>query len=141
MLGWLDALHPAGIDPIVVQTRNDGAEAVAEAAGALLALQPRPTAVLCFSDVIALGVVRVARGLDLDVPSDLSVIGFDGSAAARDSDPPLTTVRQDPAAKGRLAAAALTAAIAGARAGTPAKVRHRVLPTELVIGGSTSRPA
>jgi DNA-binding LacI/PurR family transcriptional regulator len=65
-------------------------------------------------------------------------VGFDDSPAARHSDPPLTTVRQDVGAKGRLAAAALTAAIEHARSGTPGRVRHHVLPTELVVRGSTA---
>jgi DNA-binding LacI/PurR family transcriptional regulator len=136
ILGWLDGL--AGIVPTVVQTRRGTPDDAITAAKTVLAVEPRPTAVLCFSDVLALGVVRVARGLGLSVPADLSVVGFDDSPAARHSDPPLTTVRQDVGAKGRLAAAALTAAIKQARAGTKGRVRHHVLPTELVVRCSTA---
>ena len=141
MLGWLDMLEGAGIQPTVVQTRNDGSDHGGAAARALLAVQPRPTAVLCFSDLLALDVIRVARSLGMTVPDDLSVVGFDDTAAAQHSEPALTTVRQDIAAKGRLASAALTAAIESAKTGVPARVRHRVLPTELVIRESTARPA
>ncbi len=102
-------------------------------------MEPRPTAVLCFSDVLALEVIRVARELGLKVPEDLSVIGFDDSPAAQHSHPALTTVRQDIAAKGRLASGALTAAIERAKSGAPARARHRVLPTELVVRESTAR--
>jgi DNA-binding LacI/PurR family transcriptional regulator len=140
MLGWLDALNAAGIDPTVVQTRNDSPASGFDAARLILGVRPRPTAVLCFSDVLALEVMRVARGLDLSVPTDLSVIGFDDTAAAQHSEPPLTTVRQDIVAKGRLTAEALTAAINSAKVGRPNKVRHRILPTELIIRASTSRP-
>ena len=111
MLGWLDALQGAGIAPIVAQTASGGTDHADEVARALLALEPRPTAVLCFSDVLALEVIRVARELGMTVPDDLSVIGFDDSPAAQHSEPALTTVRQDIAAKGRLASDALTAAI------------------------------
>jgi DNA-binding LacI/PurR family transcriptional regulator len=94
--------------------------------------------VLCFSDVLALGVVTVAEELGLAVPADLSVVGFDDSPVARRSRPPLTTVRQDVATKGRLAADALLKAIDHRRSGTKAPVRHRTIPTELVVRQSTA---
>ena len=125
--------------PIVAQASGGTVDDSREAAVALLTTKPRPTAVLCFSDVFALGVLRSARVLGLDVPADLSVIGFDDTPAARTSEPALTTVRQDVAAKGRLAAAALNAAIEHAPSGSPAKVRHHVLPTELVVRETTAR--
>lgn len=53
------------------------------------------TAVLCGSDVMALGVVRAVRQAGLVVPDDLSVVGADGSILATFSDPALTTVRTD----------------------------------------------
>jgi DNA-binding LacI/PurR family transcriptional regulator len=140
MLGWLDPLHAAGIEPTVAQALNNTDDQADFAAGLLLASDPRPTAVLCFSDVLALGVIRVAEGLGLAVPEDLSVVGFDDSPIAQRSRPPLTTVRQDVADKGRLAAAALTAAIEQARTGTKARVRHHVLPTELIVRESTAPP-
>jgi DNA-binding LacI/PurR family transcriptional regulator len=136
ILGWLDGL--AGIVPTVVQTERGAPDDATTAAETLLAVEPRPTAVLCFSDVHALGIVRVARSLGLSVPGDISVVGFDDSRAARHSDPPLTTVRQDVDAKGRIAASLLTAAIEHARSGTTGRVRHHVLPTELVVRGSTA---
>jgi DNA-binding LacI/PurR family transcriptional regulator len=96
--------------------------------------------VLCFSDVLALGVMRVASELGLAVPGHLSVVGFDDSPAAHRSTPRLTTVRQDVAAKGRLAAEAVIGAIDAAASGsTPARARHRVLPTELIVRDSTAR--
>ncbi len=138
MLGWLEALHAAGIQPTVAQTPSGGAAHAGGTVHALLTLEPRPTAVLCFSDVLAIEVIRVARDLGIVVPEDLSVVGFDDSPAARTGQPALTTVRQDIATKGRLASEALTAAIESARSGAPARVRHRVLPTELVVRESTA---
>ena len=141
MLGWLDALGPAGIVPTVAQAPKLAADGAGEVAAALLLeASPRPTAILCFSDVLALGVVITARRLGLAVPQDLSVVGFDDTLAARFSDPPLTTVRQDVDAKGRTAAAALVDAIESARVGVPATPEHHVLPTELVVRSSTARP-
>lgn len=139
MLGWLDELHAAGIEPTVVQTRGSSEEEAIRAARALLAAAGPPTAVLCFSDVLAHHVVRVAEELGMTVPTDLSVVGFDDSPLAHRSTPALTTVRQDVAEKGRLAARELTAAIEHARAGTKPRVRHRVLLTQLVVRESTGR--
>jgi DNA-binding LacI/PurR family transcriptional regulator len=138
MLGWLDALEGAGVHPTVVQTKTNRDEDAIDAARSVLLAQPRPTAVLCFSDVLALGVLTVAEDVGLAVPDDLSVVGFDDSTLARHSRPTLTTVRQDIAAKGRLAAAALMKAVEHRRSGTKAPVRHRALPTELVVRQSTA---
>ncbi len=106
----------------------------------LLALDPRPTAVLCFSDAIAYGALRAAEELGLDVPADLSVVGFDDSPLARRVRPALTTVRQDITAKGSAAVDALVAAVDQARDGRPSRARHLVLPTELIVRDSTAPP-
>jgi DNA-binding LacI/PurR family transcriptional regulator len=140
MLGWLDALHGAGISPVVAEVAKHDAVEAEEAAMALLSAPDRPTALLCFSDVFAIGSVNAARRLGLDVPGDLSVVGFDDSPLARRSSPALTTVRQDVESKGRLAAEALKSAMERSRSGATGKVRHHVLPTELVVRASTAPP-
>jgi DNA-binding LacI/PurR family transcriptional regulator len=144
MLGWHDALNAAGIEPTVVQEGyfrgGSGRGAGEEAAGILLDGPDRPTAILCYSDVVAYGVVQAAHARGLQVPDDLSVVGFDDNPLARRMRPALTTVRQDVAAKGHAAAAALTAAIERARNGSATRVRHVLLPTELVIRDSTAKP-
>ncbi len=139
MLGWLDALHDAGIEPTVVQEWHPNEAGGNEAAQMLLEIDDRPTAVLCFSDVIAYGAVQAAQALDLRVPDDLSVVGFDDNPLAKRMRPALTTVRQDVAAKGHASAAALTAAITRARTGATTRVRHVLLPTELIIRDSTAK--
>lgn len=140
MLGWLDALEAAGIRPTVVQEWHIEVGIGDEAAQLLLDSGDRPTAVLCFSDVIAYGVVQAANARGLRVPEDLSVVGFDDNPLARRMRPALTTVRQDVAAKGRAAAAALTAAIERSRTGSGTRLRHLLLPTELVVRDSTTKP-
>jgi DNA-binding LacI/PurR family transcriptional regulator len=72
-----------------------------EGARWLLAQTPRPTALLCMSDELAIGAIRAARDIGLAVPDDLTIVGFDDTPAAAWSDPPLTTVRQDLLQKGR----------------------------------------
>lgn len=140
MLGWLDALRAAGIEPTVVQEAHPNEPGGNEPAQMLLEIDDRPTAVLCFSDVIAYGAVQAANALGLSVPEDLSVVGFDDNPLAKRMRPALTTVRQDVAAKGHASAAALTAAITRARTGAAARVRHVLLPTELIIRDSTAKP-
>jgi DNA-binding LacI/PurR family transcriptional regulator len=139
VLGWLDALEPAGIRPLAVQTSGNTQAEADEAARLLFdaAGADRPTGVLCFSDVVALGVIRAAEGRGLSVPGDLSVVGFDDSPIAHVGEAVLTTVRQDVAAKGRLAAAALIDAIDRARSDRGGRARHVTLPTELVVRRTT----
>jgi DNA-binding LacI/PurR family transcriptional regulator len=132
MRGWTDALDAAGIEPVVVR------ESVRE----VLSGPDRPTAVLCFSDVMAYQVVRTAEELGLRVPQDLSVVGFDDSPLARRMRPALTTVRQDVQAKGSTAAAALMATIEAVREGRkPGRAQRVLLPTELIVRDSTAAPA
>lgn len=138
--GWLEPLRAAGIEPTAVRVPFDSAEQIADGARLLLGADDRPTAVLCFSDAVALEVVTVAGELGLAVPGDLSVVGFDDNPLARRMRPPLTTVRQDVTGKGREAAAALRAAMARAGSAGTARARHVLLPTELVVRGSTAPP-
>ena len=71
------------------------------------------TAIICGSDLMALGAVRAARSRGLSVPGDLSVVGFDDSPLIAFTDPPLTTVRQPVLAMGHAAVSALVAEING----------------------------
>ncbi len=138
MLGWTDALSAAGITPLVVRQPLLPEDSASRAAEVLLRLADPPTAILCFSDVMAHWVVRAAEDRGLVVPDDLSVVGFDDNPLARRMRPALTTVRQDVAAKGRAAASALTDAIERAQEGKAPLARHVLLPTELVVRDSTA---
>jgi DNA-binding LacI/PurR family transcriptional regulator len=95
----------------------------------------RPTGVLSMSDAAAAGVLQAARHLGLDVPGDLSVVGFDDLPLTRFTDPPLTTVHQPVRRKGEEAARLLLEALG------PNPVRaaeHRILDTRLVVRRSTA---
>ena len=140
VLGYFDALDAAGVTPVVHRQRHSDDEEAYAAALRLLGGEDRPTGVLCFSDVIAHGVVRAAEELGLEVPRDLSVVGFDDSPLAHRLRPRLSTVHQDVREKGRLAAAALRTAMDHHRAGTTGPAEHVVLPTELVVRDSTAAP-
>ena len=101
----------------------------------ILALVPRPTAVLCANDEMAAGVLRAARERGVVVPDDLSVVGFDDSPNAVDLHPPLTTYAQ-PTEK--VAAAAAKAILATLDDFQP--VRGAKFPGHFVIRESTTRP-
>ncbi|MFG2837468.1 LacI family DNA-binding transcriptional regulator [Streptomyces zaomyceticus] len=103
-----------------------------EAAGlALAAPGPRPTAVICDDDILAVGVCKAARRLGLRVPEDLSVTGFDDMALATAVEPELTTVRLPAEEFGRRGMEALLAVLAGE------PPRPVSLPVELVPRGSS----
>ena len=75
-----------------------------ECAAELLKLDPRPTAIFAGNDEMAAGVLQVARQMDIRVPDDLSVVGFDDFEIARRLWPSLTSVRTPTREIGRLAA-------------------------------------
>ncbi len=93
--GRAEALHEAGLPLDGWQVHGDFTlEGGRLAAHELLSRADRPTAVICSSDVIAIGVIQEAREMGILVPEDLSVVGFDGIEAASWIDPPLTTMEQ-----------------------------------------------
>ncbi|MDI1296941.1 MAG: LacI family DNA-binding transcriptional regulator [bacterium] len=94
--GFKDGLLTAGIavdDDLFVEGRFDFASGIA-AGESLLALPQPPTAIFATNDDMALGLLTHAHTIGLRVPEDLSVVGFDDTAASLTSWPPLTTVRQ-----------------------------------------------
>jgi len=92
------------------------------------------TALVCGSDLMALGAVRALRGRGLAVPGEVSVIGSDDSPLMAFTDPPLTTIRQAVPAMGAAAVQALLDEISGVSA-----IRGEYLfRPELVVRGSTA---
>ena len=91
------------------------------------------TAVVCASDLMALGAIRAARRAGLQVPDDVSVVGYDDSPLIAFTDPPLTTVRQSVQAMSEAAVRALLEEIAG----EPAPRAEFVFRPELVVRSST----
>ena len=138
LAGYREVAERYGIDwsrvPVTRGTDSTPAEGVAGAA-AVLATDPRPTALLCLSDRLAEGALLVAAELGLRVPEDLSVVGFD-DAAPQAADLGLTTVHQPSRAKGEQAARVLLEHLDGT---TPES--QIVLAARLVVRSSTAPPA
>lgn len=115
LAGYRQALAAAGLEvgpgyevPVAEWRRPDGASAARQ----LLALHPRPDAIFCFSDALALGVLRALHEERVDVPSEIAVAGFDDIAGARYAIPSLTTVAPDTPALARRALDLLAAELA-----------------------------
>jgi LacI family transcriptional regulator len=103
--GHLAALAEAGVlgDPKLMRYGEPAAKTGVWAGGELLDLRPRPTAVVCFNDKVAVGVLEAATARGLRVPQDLSVAGFDDIDVSRATTPRLTTARQPLQEMGRTA--------------------------------------
>ena len=113
-------------------------ESGAAAAERLLGRKEPPTAIFCFNDEMAMGVVEVARRLGVRVPARLSVVGFDDIRFARHMDPPLTTIAQPMRQIGEGTVRLLLSILAGGGdAETPESV---TLPHKLVVRASTAPP-
>src|SRR3982751_2540072 len=114
--------------------RGDGkADQGATALDQLLSTQPRPTAVVCYNDMTALGLMHRAQELGMRVPDALSVTGFDDIPFAAFAGPPLTTVRQPRRDMGRQAMRLLFALLSGEQ---PEKTS--IINGELIVRGSTA---
>lgn len=102
-----------------------------EVALTLLAGPDRPPAIVCATDDQAIGVLRAARELRIDVPGELLVAGFDDVKEAGLTDPPLTTVASDRTTMARAAVDLVlddALRVAGSR-----RERQKVFPSRLVV--------
>ena len=131
--GFREAAASAGVqwpDVPVVAGVTSSVEEGRRATATLLDARPDVTALLCLSDRLAEGAVHVLRSRGLEVPSDVSVVGFDDAPGAEPLG--LTTVRQPHGEKGEAAARMLLALMEGQE--VPAVT---TLETQLVVRGST----
>lgn len=135
--GFVAALTEAGIDPATARVEQglftyrsglDAAERILEGPG-------MPTAIFASNDDMAAATVGVAHRRGLQVPGDLSIVGFDDTAIATSIWPALTTIRQPISA---MAAAAITMLLRRVRErpGEIEAAEEEVLPYELVLRGS-----
>ena len=134
-LGYQDGLQQSGLkfsEQLVVAGDNSmgSGEAAAEK---LLARKQPPTAIFAANDDMAVGVLRVAHRMRVDVPGQLSVAGFDDIALARMVHPTLTTVKQPLTEMAQRAAMAL---IEG-KCGEASEERPEIIPATLQIREST----
>ncbi len=136
LTGYLDVLAAAGITDVPIWEASGSRRELGRTGTRwLLEQDPRPTALLCASDELAFGALRAVRDAGLSTPDDVSVTGFDDVPDAKHADPPLTTVRQPLAEKGRRAGELALRLLDGDSPGGPIRV-----PVELVLRASTCPP-
>ena len=135
--GYRDAIESAGVpydDTLVAEGSFDAASG--ERATAALLRRTTFSAMFVASDVLALGAFGALREANRRVPDDVSIVGFDDVPLAAFFDPPLTTVRLPAFELGQAAGRALLDRIADR-----AVPQRTLLPTELIVRGSTAPPS
>lgn len=138
LYGYRAALDAAGleVDLNLVMSGPFDAARGARHARELLAARNPPTAIMAADDELAIGALSSARAMGIDVPKQLSIMGFDDTAQAAWTTPPLSTVRQHLGGMGRMAVGTILAMAEGQR---PAST-HIELATSLTLRESTSAP-
>jgi LacI family transcriptional regulator len=133
--GHSSALADVGVlpDPALIRSGEATTAFGHRAAGELLDLPHRPTALICFNDKAGVGALAAATQRGLRVPHDLSIAGFDDIDLAKATTPALTTVRQPLQEMGRMAVGLLIRLLDRHRL----DALHVELATELVIRDST----
>ncbi len=124
--------HEHVFDPALVVHSQYSVEA-GQASSAQL-IEAGATAIMCASDMLALGAIRAVKKKGLTVPDDVSVVGYDDSALMNSTAPPLTTVRQPIEPMGRAAVDCL----AGLIDGQALSVKELLFEPELVVRASTA---
>jgi DNA-binding LacI/PurR family transcriptional regulator len=140
--GYQQALATAELpyDPQLVVTttgfgRVDGAAGLRH----VMALPDPPDAVFAYNDLIAIGALRAAADLEMSVPEQLAVVGFDDIEEGRFSNPTLTTISPDKAGIGREAVTALIGRVDGTRPvdATEIQVSYQLIARESTLGPRT----
>ena len=133
--GHLAALSEAGVlgEPELMRHGEPATKTGVRAGGELLDLPARPTAIVCFNDKVAVGVLEAASARGLRVPEDLSVAGFDDIDVSRAATPRLTTVRQPLQEMGRTAVTMLMRQLDG----HAHEALSMELATQLIVREST----
>jgi DNA-binding LacI/PurR family transcriptional regulator len=118
-------------DPIVLDSGAD-TEAGERAVAQFVAMADRPTAIIAANDMVAFGVISALAAQGFRVPTDVSIVGFDGLSLGSRFNPALTTVRQPIADMGSIAIELAEKKAADGSVG------HVVLEPELLVRASTA---
>ena len=138
MAGYRDAQEEAGLDfdPALVVQGTGRAGGGQRALPLLLALADPATAVFCYNDMTAIGLMDAAWKAGLSLPQDLAVVGFDDIAFARYSYPSLTTIAQPMAALGEGAMKTVLALLSDDEHRRPS-VPDQLIPGRLIVRASS----
>ena len=136
LAGYRERLARGGQDGSLVEVADFTHDGGRSAMERLLGRDGSLDGVFAASDLMAMGAIRAASEAGLDIPGQLSIVGFDDIPFAEHTTPPLTTLRQDKPGLGEAAGEALIARIEGADGPS----HERTLPVELRERGSTAPP-
>ena len=141
--GFRSALERHGIDPedAPIEQGYFTFRSGLVATERLLARPEPPTAIFACNDDMAAAAVSVAHRKGLNVPQDISIVGFDDTAPATTVWPELTTVRQPISAMAEAALELLLEDVRERRSGTPTGPAERVLEHSLIVRESSASPA
>jgi LacI family transcriptional regulator len=131
----LDLAGIAYDDSLVIDSDSSDVDDADKTLKALLDRDDPPTAVLFFTDPMAIQVLSLAKQRGIRIPQDLSIAGFDGILSSGVTEPALTTVRQPMLRMGALAAESLIELIEN---GSEQPIQ-RTLPVRLITRASTGR--
>jgi LacI family repressor for deo operon, udp, cdd, tsx, nupC, and nupG len=126
--------HNIPFDPALIGQGDGAVDGGERAMGQLLSLSSPPTAVFCYNDRTAIGALAAIKSHGLQVPQDISLVGFDDIAFAAYVAPPLTTIAQQKYEMGRLAMEMVLRLLDG-----EGEVKDIVLLGKLVIRESCQR--
>ena len=135
IIGYRKALEEAGIsyEESLIIRGDYHAQSGMEITHSILSMDPRPTAIFCLNDLMALGALRAAAEAGCSVPQDLAVVGYDDLELAHFTNPPLTTIAQPKKEVGAQAISLLVDRISR-KSRPPSRL---VLPPELIVRRST----
>lgn len=141
LAGYREAIAAGGLDPdaVPVYVGDYGLESGRELAARALSktAAERPTALLCANDLMAIGALEHCKSVGLDVPKDISIVGFDDQPIAALLTPRLTTVRQPARDMGYRAAELLFELLAG----TGESAEDGIFPAEVQLRESVGPPS
>lgn len=136
---YLTAMDEFGLgDQAQLFPFGDDMEAGIAAADMLFEMSNRPTAVICYNDTVAAGLVTRLRQLGLRVPEDLGVVGYDNLPIAEASINQLTTIEQDSDAMCKAALAIISRCISDRLVAEPGKEERISISPTLIARGSTA---
>ncbi|MCH4168565.1 MAG: substrate-binding domain-containing protein [Streptococcaceae bacterium] len=133
--GYLNALedHQIQLNLDLIKQGDFSFESGKAAMSELIAQKQAITAVFCVSDETALGVLSVCYTSGLNVPNDISVVGYDNSTVSQMSIPPLTTIAQPFYDMGSIGCESLLASIA-----TGKNIDSQIIPFQLIERNSVN---
>jgi LacI family transcriptional regulator len=137
--GYKKALKKAGIvfnkDLCIIDEVYTGKENGCNAAKKLLAKKKKITAIFTCNDAMAIGTIQCLKSLGYKIPEDISLVGFDDVDVAKSLSPPLTTIRVPKKDLGIEAIKLLHHQLKNLNV----KNKHKTVPVELIVRGSTSK--